>query len=121
MYRVIPPEGLALPDIHETKAQAHEFFRMHYAKDATEHNFNWYWLEQVRPLRYGDFIVSSVLAGVMKERMADLGIDDSAMPDDLADTLEALARHIINEYTEEMGFEVPGWVVEERSRVESAD
>lgn len=130
MYRVIPPEGLALPDVFKTEIEAYEFFRSHYFGEATEHNFKWYWLEQVRPLKYGDFIPSSALSGLMIERMAELGVSDIYMVDvttnpeqpmELGPVFEDLARHIINEYTEELGLDIPGWFVEGRVRVDSPD
>lgn len=120
-YRVIPPQGLALPDVLSSPEQAHHFFKMHYFGEATEHNFRWYWLEKVRPMEYGDFIVPSMLSGLMRERMAELGIDDSNLPDQLGETLETIARHYINEYTRELGLDIPGWVVEEKRRVECAE
>lgn len=121
LYRVVPPEGLALPDIHPSIEAAYAFYRMHYHGEATEHHFNWYWLETVRPMVFGDFIVHSVLAGLMKEEMAAKGIDDSHLPDDLADTFESIARMSINEYAAELGIEIPGWIVEDRRRVDSPE
>lgn len=117
-YRVVPSIGLALPDVHDTTMQAHAFYMMHYHGDATEHHFHGYFIEKIRPMQYGDFIKPFVLSGLMKEEMAQAGIDDSHMPNDLAETIEAIARHSINEYVEIMGLEIPGWTVLERVHVD---
>lgn len=118
MYRVIPPTGLALPDVVETPDEAHNFFRLHYFDRDPDHLVTWYWLEKIRPMRYSDFVVPTMLSGSMKERMAELGIDDSHLPEELGAEFESVAKQTIDYYAKAHGLDVPGWIVEERSRVD---
>lgn len=115
MYRVMPPEGLALPDIHPSVEAANMFFRLHYYEKG---KVEWYWLETVRPLQFSDFVYPTMLSGPMKEVMAENGIDDSHLPTDLALDFEDAARAAIDIVAEQAGAEIPGYKVLERHRVD---
>lgn len=115
MYRVMPPSGLALPDVHPTPEAANMFFRLHYYEKG---QCEWYYLQTVRELRFSDFIYDSMLSGPMKEVMAENGLDDSHLPDDLATAFDDAAREVVDMVALEKGVAVPGYKVLEQRRVD---
>lgn len=115
LYRVMPPKGLALPDVHPSPEAANMFFRLHYYEKG---ECEWYYLQTVRPLQFSDFIYASMISGPMKEVMAENGIDDSHLPDGLGLDFEDAARAAIDIVAESAGVEIPGYKVLEQRRVD---
>lgn len=120
MYRVnLPPKAdgtprLILPDTHVTQEEAIAFFHQNYADE----NLDWFWLETIRQAKIVDLIPPSVIPGLIKEGLAEHGIDDSFFTDKQYQALNTLACASMDAALEDGSLTIPAYIVESARRVD---
>lgn len=119
MFRVnLPPKpdgtpNLILPDVHETEAEALAFFQQTYKEDG----FDWFWLETVHRATISDLIQPSMIPGLIKEGLAEHGIDDSVFNDRQYAALNDIACMAMDDALAKGGITIPTYIVETTRRV----